>query len=54
MKNIKNEKICANCFRPITQDENVAYRVNLIEEEVSNVCCMDCFHAMEEDYHDNN
>lgn len=48
MENIKNEKICANCFRIITKNENVAYRVNLIEEEISNVCCMNCFQQMEE------
>ncbi|WP_288515203.1 hypothetical protein [uncultured Victivallis sp.] len=51
---MKNEEFCAICLRTITKNENVAYRVNLIEEEVSNVCSMDCFHAMEEDYHDNN
>lgn len=45
---MKNEEFCAICLRTITKNENVAYRVNLIEEEVSNVCCMDCFHAMEE------
>ena len=54
MKNIKNEKICANCFRIITENENVADRVNPVEISISNVCCMDWFQQMEEDYHDNN
>lgn len=48
MGNIKNEEFCAVCFRLITQDENVVYRVNTIENAVSNVCCMNCFHQMEE------
>lgn len=48
MKNIKNEKICANCFRIITENENVADRVNPVEISISNVCCMNCFQQMEE------
>lgn len=52
MKNIKNEKICAICYRQIAPSENVAHRVNQIEEEVSNVCCMDCFYQMEEVHDD--
>ena len=52
MKNIKNEKICAICFRPITEDENVADRVNPVEISISNVCCMDCFYQMEEVHDD--
>lgn len=54
MKNIKNEKICAICFRQIAPSENVAHRVDQIEEEVSDACCMDCFCAMEEVLYDNN
>lgn len=30
MKNIKNEKICAICYRQIAPSENVAHRVNQI------------------------
>lgn len=48
MKNIKNEKICAICYRQIVPSENVAHRVNQMEEEVSDACCMDCFDKMEE------
>lgn len=52
MKNVKNEKICANCFRIITKNENVAYRVNPVEISISDVCCMDCFNSMEDNHHD--
>ncbi len=54
MKNVKNEEFCAICLRTITKNENVADRVNPVEISISNVCCMDWFQQMEEDYHDNN
>ena len=52
MENVKNEDYWAICFRPIAQNENIACRVNPIENAISDVCCVECFNSMEEDHYD--
>ena len=50
--NDKKKMYCGNCFKPISQNENVAHRANQIENAISDVCCMNCFCKMEDDRHD--
>jgi len=50
---MKNEKKCAICHQAIAKGEKVAYRVNLSnDDKAQDVCCMDCFLTMEEDYNE--
>jgi len=49
MKNVKSEKFCMVCFRTIAESENVAHKVNPVNnDDVQSICCMECFSSMEE------